>query len=72
VSQNAQFKIKNNIRKHFQIYHHKGGALKVKKLTGAEKRSKKNVKQKSECGPNGTGKWVVEVVSSQVVLSDKV
>ena len=23
-------------------------------------------------GPNGTGKWVVEVVSSQVVLSDTV
>ena len=44
----------------------------VKKLTGGETKVEKLVKKNLKDKPNGTGKWVVEVVSSQVVLSDTV
>ena len=40
----------------------------VKKLPGDIFFKKKYLKT----GPNGTGKWVVDVVSSQVVLSETV
>ena len=44
----------------------------VKKLPGVEKKFKKISKKNLIQGENGTRKWVVEVVLSQVVLSDTI
>ena len=64
--------IKNNLRNYFPIFHHKGGPLPSKKLPGVEKKVKKVFKNKTKIirVKNGTRKWVVEVLSSQVVLLD--